>query len=186
MPAQQEDVRHGRKARLTSNDSGLLEAAQRFWQKSYAGDYLGLILLTGAYMLLRMFGEPFHQMFTLDDVRLQHPHADIERVGVCMLNTHTYQLIHPKPKAYTKVSANIYPRNRSLPLHLRRRRPHNLPPPLHTPLLPRHPQSPRLHPRLRNQHPPHRLPHRRLQKRHRSSPTGLDRALQTSALNAEA
>lgn len=63
---------------------GLLETLQRFWLKTYAGDYLGLIIVLVAYLLIQMLQDPFHQMFSLDDRRLQHPHADIERVSVCM------------------------------------------------------------------------------------------------------
>lgn len=66
-----------------NKQSGLYEAAVRFWQKSYAGDYLGLTILVAAYLLISLFGEPFHQMFRLNDYRLQHPHAEVERVPVC-------------------------------------------------------------------------------------------------------
>lgn len=80
------DVRNGRKAKTTSAlDSGLLEAVQRVWRKTYGGDYLGLILLAVLEILLKLFGEPFHQLFRLDDPRLQHPHAQIETVDVVWL-----------------------------------------------------------------------------------------------------
>lgn len=61
--------------------SGLLETAQRFYSKSYAGDYIGfaILLLTLAFF---EFSDPFHQMFTIDDPRIQHPHAEIERTPV--------------------------------------------------------------------------------------------------------
>ncbi|KAK4579810.1 hypothetical protein LTR86_000011 [Recurvomyces mirabilis] len=73
-----------------SNDSpGLLESARRFWQKSYAGDYLGLTLLLTAYILIKFFGEPFHRMFRLDDPRIGFPHAEIERVSVFWLFIYT-------------------------------------------------------------------------------------------------
>lgn len=75
----------GRKSNyLSSDQTGLWETAQRFWQKSYAGDYIGLAILTGAYFLIQFNEEPFHQMFSLDDPRIQHPHAEVERVPVCM------------------------------------------------------------------------------------------------------
>jgi len=64
-------------------ETGLYEAIQRFWQKTYAGDYLGLILLLAAYLVLQFLGEPFHRMFRLDDPRIQFPHAEVERVSVC-------------------------------------------------------------------------------------------------------
>ena len=83
MPAA-EDVRNGRKARLQStNAGGFWEAAQRFWAKSYAGDYLGLAVLLAAYLFIKYFGEPFHQMFTLNDTRIAHPHAEVQRVENC-------------------------------------------------------------------------------------------------------
>lgn len=73
----------GHKAKLFGQQGGLLEAAQRFWQKSYAGDYLGLAVLFAAYSVIQLSTEPFHQMFTLSDTRIQHPHAEVERVPVC-------------------------------------------------------------------------------------------------------
>ena len=82
MPSSQEDVRNGRKAKV-DNSSGLLEAAQRFWRKSYAGDYIGLALIIVGLMLEEAVAEPFHQMFVLNDTRIQHPWAEVERVGVC-------------------------------------------------------------------------------------------------------
>ena len=88
-----EDVRNGRKAKLSSNDSGLFEAARRLWQKSYAGDYLGLALLLAAYLFIKFWGEPFHQMFRLSDARIQHPHAEVERVSV---GTSVYLLMCPR------------------------------------------------------------------------------------------
>lgn len=79
-----EDVRNGRKARSTPpNDSSVISSIQRYWSKSYAGDYLGLGLLFAAYILTRFAHEPFHQMFSLSDPRIQHPHAEVERVPVC-------------------------------------------------------------------------------------------------------
>jgi len=71
-----------RKSRV-ANDTGLYETLLRFWQKSYAGDYLGLILLLAAYLAIQFLGEPFHRMFRLDDPRIQYPHAEVERVSVC-------------------------------------------------------------------------------------------------------
>ena len=73
------------------NQSGLLETAQRFYSKSYAGDYIGfvILLLTLAFF---EFSDPFHQMFTLDDPRIQHPHAEIERTPVRMSRKVPYLL----------------------------------------------------------------------------------------------
>lgn len=87
-----------RRARTTTNSS-ILETASRFWQRSYAGDYLGLVILVVAYLLIGLFGQPFHQMFRLNDYRLQHPHAEQERVPVCEYSDHSEdsQLIHHSP-----------------------------------------------------------------------------------------
>jgi len=38
------------------------------------------------------FSDPFHQMFTLDDPRIQHPHAEIERTPVRMSRKVPYLL----------------------------------------------------------------------------------------------
>lgn len=90
---------------------GLKGAALRFWQRSYAADYLGFVLLLLAYVgvcaclspvLLaylsyfqsKLLITPFHRYFTLDDHAIAYPHALIERVsaiqnviyaGVCPL-----------------------------------------------------------------------------------------------------
>ena len=72
----------GSNSNIGGNVTGLWETLQRFWHKSYAGDYLGVILLLAAYLALQFKGEPFHRMFRLDDPRIQHPHADVERVSV--------------------------------------------------------------------------------------------------------
>jgi len=77
------DVRNGRKARASSpSDSGLYGTLRRFWQKSYASDYLGFVLLLAAYIVIKLTGEPFHQLFRLDDPRIGFPHAEVERVAV--------------------------------------------------------------------------------------------------------
>lgn len=82
--------RHGRKTsdRSAIGESGLIESLQRFWQRSYAGDYLGLAILVAAYILVKILGEPFHSQFRLDDPRLQHPHAEVERVNIGRTPTH--------------------------------------------------------------------------------------------------
>lgn len=76
--------RDGRKLKSGSNSS-YLEALMRFWERSYAADYLGLALLMVAYFLVQFLAEPFHRLFRLDDPRIQLPHAEIERVPVCEL-----------------------------------------------------------------------------------------------------
>lgn len=84
-PAMADSPRAARRKGLSqslNHEVGLWEASQRFWRKSYAGDYLGLIFLVVAFILLKTMSEPWHRMFRLDDPRLQHPHAEVERVTV--------------------------------------------------------------------------------------------------------
>ena len=85
-PSRGQDARNGRKPLSPlPSPSNFLESAQRFWRKSYAGDYTGLLLLALVELLVKSFGEPFHQLFLLSDTRLQHPHADVETVPVVWL-----------------------------------------------------------------------------------------------------
>lgn len=79
-----------------TQQQGALGAIARFWQRSYAPDYLGFIVLEVAYELvgslqldrkscllwtqITSFVTPFHRMFTLDDHNIQYPHTLIERV----------------------------------------------------------------------------------------------------------
>lgn len=80
-------------------DEGFIAPVSRFYSRSYAPDYAGFALLLIAYGLVRLtmhyreikklilaqiqaFVEPFHRMFTLDNVSLQYPHAAVERVPV--------------------------------------------------------------------------------------------------------
>jgi diacylglycerol diphosphate phosphatase/phosphatidate phosphatase len=80
------DARNGRKAKtLPNNETGLLETLHRFWQKSYAGDYIGLALVITGQTLISSLIEPFHQLFLLSDTRIQHPHAEIQTVPVFWL-----------------------------------------------------------------------------------------------------
>jgi hypothetical protein len=51
--------------------------------KRNLADYLGFFLLLAAYIVLQLFMEPFHRMFSLDDLRISYPHALVERVPVC-------------------------------------------------------------------------------------------------------
>ncbi|KZF21005.1 acid phosphatase/Vanadium-dependent haloperoxidase [Xylona heveae TC161] len=68
-----------------ANKPGILGAIARFWQRSYAADYLGIILLLVASALVQFFLEPFHRMFSLDDLAIKFPHAAVERVPVSYL-----------------------------------------------------------------------------------------------------
>ncbi|OCT53548.1 Diacylglycerol pyrophosphate phosphatase 1 [Cladophialophora carrionii] len=60
---------------------GIVAAFRRFWQRSYAAEYLGIILLLTANVWAEYFLEPVHQMFRLDDRARQYPHALVERVS---------------------------------------------------------------------------------------------------------
>lgn len=83
---QRDDSRNGRQTRFSLlSKTGTIEALQRFWEKSYAGDYTGLIVLAVLEVFLKAVDEPFHQLFLLSDTRLQHPYAEIERVPVFWL-----------------------------------------------------------------------------------------------------
>jgi len=62
--------------------SGWIGSVARFWEKTYAPDYVGFALLVTAYMLIQFFMEPFHRMFFLNNINIQYPHALIERVSV--------------------------------------------------------------------------------------------------------
>ncbi|CAK4032562.1 diacylglycerol pyrophosphate phosphatase 1 [Lecanosticta acicola] len=69
----------------TRNETGFWASWRRFSEKSHALDYFGLALLITAYLLVKFFGEPFHSQFRLDDPRIQHPHAEVERVDIIWL-----------------------------------------------------------------------------------------------------
>ncbi|EDN09996.1 PAP2 domain-containing protein [Histoplasma capsulatum] len=59
---------------------GILGALVRFWSRSYAADYVSLILLCVGLILIQIWVRPFNRMFTLDDVAIQLPFALVERV----------------------------------------------------------------------------------------------------------
>lgn len=73
-------------AKILVMEKGLRETLQRFWVTGHAGDYLGLAILVAAWVLVRLWEEPFHSQFRLDDPRLQHPHAEVERVDIGVSN----------------------------------------------------------------------------------------------------
>ncbi|KAL8681946.1 MAG: hypothetical protein Q9186_001954 [Xanthomendoza sp. 1 TL-2023] len=61
---------------------GLLRSAVRFWHRSYAADYIGLVVISTGYLFILTIAEPFHRMFSLDDIAIQFPHAAVERVPI--------------------------------------------------------------------------------------------------------
>ncbi|OAL32923.1 hypothetical protein AYO20_07714 [Fonsecaea nubica] len=60
---------------------GVAGVIGRFWQRSYASDYVGFALLLTGYASAQVFFEPVHQMFRLDNQAKQYPHALVERVS---------------------------------------------------------------------------------------------------------
>ncbi|KAK0710098.1 phosphatidic acid phosphatase type 2/haloperoxidase [Lasiosphaeria miniovina] len=64
--------------------SRLLGPVSRFWHKSYAPDYLGFSLLLISYILIQFFVEPFHRMFSVNDLRISFPFAQVERVPLAL------------------------------------------------------------------------------------------------------
>lgn len=92
--------RGDRKASSFTTRPGCLGAVARFWYRSYAADYISLALVIAGWFLvracrlspvscslltdvltkIRIFAEPFHRMFSLDDVSIQYPFATVERV----------------------------------------------------------------------------------------------------------
>ena len=78
-------------------------------KRSYASDYVAIALLITVYMLvcslhviarrltdlaqIQFFVEPFHRMFFLDNLSIQYPHAEVERVSVCTYNAAFLSLI---------------------------------------------------------------------------------------------
>ncbi|KAI6712309.1 hypothetical protein JHW43_005166 [Diplocarpon mali] len=63
-------------------NAGWIGSIARFWEKTYASDYLGLALLFAAYILLVFFVTPFHRMFFINNINIQYPHTLAERVPV--------------------------------------------------------------------------------------------------------
>ncbi|KAI0155346.1 PAP2 superfamily protein [Xylariaceae sp. FL1272] len=54
----------------------------RFWNHSYAPDYLGFAALLTAYILIVFLVTPFHRMFYINNLDIAFPHAEVERVPV--------------------------------------------------------------------------------------------------------
>ncbi|KAH0614856.1 uncharacterized protein H6S33_000492 [Morchella sextelata] len=75
-------------AKARYHDEGTMGAFRRFWQRSYAPDWLGVLMIALENLAITFF-EPFHRMFSLDNRDIQYPHAEIERVPVPMLLTYS-------------------------------------------------------------------------------------------------
>ncbi|KAL2133835.1 hypothetical protein VTI74DRAFT_1558 [Chaetomium olivicolor] len=84
---------------------GILGSFSRFWDRTYASDYIGLVLLLTGYLLIQFFVEPFHRMFSLNDLRISFPHAEVERVP--LTHDFLYALFLP---VFLLTAANLYTR----------------------------------------------------------------------------
>ncbi|KAB8263394.1 phosphatidic acid phosphatase type 2/haloperoxidase [Aspergillus pseudonomiae] len=63
--------------------SGVPGAVARFYQRSFpAVDYLALGCIVGGWILIQLFVNPFHRLFSLDNKAIQYPFAVVERVPV--------------------------------------------------------------------------------------------------------
>ncbi|CZT17289.1 related to diacylglycerol pyrophosphate phosphatase [Ramularia collo-cygni] len=71
-----------------ATDGDLYASFRRIVTTTYAQEYAGLAVLIVLYLLVRIFSEPFHQLFRLDDIRISFPHAEHEHVPVFWLFTY--------------------------------------------------------------------------------------------------
>ncbi|KAH8902057.1 PAP2-domain-containing protein [Coniochaeta sp. PMI_546] len=88
-PSRSNSGRHGNSPSLASSSQGrdsskVLASFARFWNRSYASDYLGFAALLTAYLLIQFFVEPFHRMFSVSDLRISFPYAEVERVPLTL------------------------------------------------------------------------------------------------------
>ncbi|KFX99336.1 hypothetical protein O988_03925 [Pseudogymnoascus sp. VKM F-3808] len=75
----------GRATNGLTSKPGVIGAVARFWQKTYAPDYVGVAVLVAAYIVLEFKTTPFHRLFDLGNIDIAYPHAEIERVPVSMM-----------------------------------------------------------------------------------------------------
>ncbi|KOS21748.1 putative diacylglycerol pyrophosphate phosphatase 1 [Escovopsis weberi] len=67
---------------MTNEANGSPSPFKRLCQTSHAPDYVGLVILLTAWVMIDMFVTPFHRMFSTQDLRLSFPFAEHERVSV--------------------------------------------------------------------------------------------------------
>ncbi|KAK4098013.1 acid phosphatase/Vanadium-dependent haloperoxidase [Parathielavia hyrcaniae] len=84
---------------------GILGSLSTFWQRTYAADYVGFVLLLVGYFIVQFTVEPFHRMFSVSDLRIAFPHAEKERVPLA--HNFLYALFLP---LLTLVSTNLFTR----------------------------------------------------------------------------
>ncbi|KAK3401559.1 phosphatidic acid phosphatase type 2/haloperoxidase [Sordaria brevicollis] len=70
---------------IESKHGGLIGSVSRWWSRSYTSDWVAFSLLLTGYIILVAFVEPFHRLFTINDIRISFPHAEVERVPVSHL-----------------------------------------------------------------------------------------------------
>ncbi|KAJ5758506.1 hypothetical protein N7520_005662 [Penicillium odoratum] len=66
----------------SNNRSGFGGAVARFYQRTYAGDYVALGCLMAGWLMIPILVNPFHRMFSLDNKSIQYPMAAHERVPI--------------------------------------------------------------------------------------------------------
>ncbi|KAI1263169.1 PAP2 superfamily protein [Xylariaceae sp. FL1019] len=66
----------------SARDGGAASSFVRFWNHSYAPDYLGFAALFTAYILIVFLVTPFHRMFYINNLDITFPYAEVERVPV--------------------------------------------------------------------------------------------------------
>ncbi|CAK7564331.1 MAG: hypothetical protein SEPTF4163_002220 [Sporothrix epigloea] len=72
---------------------GIFASLVRFYQSSYASDYLGFAVMMATFLYIQFFVEPFHRLFFVNDLNISYPHAVVERVPVSM--NFVYSLLVP-------------------------------------------------------------------------------------------
>ncbi|KAB8345902.1 hypothetical protein FH972_022957 [Carpinus fangiana] len=72
-------------AKACTRRTDFIGACARFWQRSWAPDYIALALLFTGEILTQLLVEPFHRLFFLSNLAIQYPHAEHERVPPLLL-----------------------------------------------------------------------------------------------------
>ncbi|KAG6179785.1 hypothetical protein E4U22_004306 [Claviceps purpurea] len=72
-------------SRRGAASNGQVSFFRRAWQTTHAPEYVGFLILIGAWTALALFVTPFHRMFYINDLRISYPHALHERVSVFWL-----------------------------------------------------------------------------------------------------
>lgn len=165
-------------------------------QRSYTSDWVAFSLLLVGYIYIAAFVEPFHRLFTINDIRISFPHAEVERVPLGMFLpcfvpfrlllpsslTHPSQLPHAPPFPVQPSILSLRPTT-SPPLRLRPLPPSGPPHPNQLPPLLPAAHAPPHHFRFPNLHNPHHLPHGPHQKHGRPPSSRPDRSMPTRSFH---